>query len=307
MRKFKFKIYKKVAPMIVLASLLFLTSCNTLTITDVPDNNAEEQEQLENAGPFPDGDSSINQLDDNSDQSINEKSKDTVKRVGIYDGRGSWEISISAYENFFNHYDIDYGSFDEIDAVSMDLGRHFDVILFPGGGAAEYKNYISDHGNILKFVEEGGSFIGSCAGAYYASDLLRWQGSDYQYPLGLFDGKGIGPLSGLIGWGDAATFNLEPQHPANDSFGHSLDFYYFDGPYFEPYKDLDYYEVLATYAINDKPAVIAGRYGKGKYLLLGPHPEIGGYSADSSGFNIEGDDGAKWPWLHSSLLWFFKW
>ncbi len=307
MRNFKFKTYRTFVPLIVLASLLFFASCNTITRSDLPENNAGEQEQTENTGPYPDGDSNINQSDGNAEQLINEKSKDTLKRVGIYDGRGSWEISRSAYENFFNHYDIEYGSFDEQDAVSLDLGRHFDVILFPGGFAAEYKNYISDHDNILNFIAEGGSFIGSCAGAYYASDILRWQGSDYQYPLSLFDGKGIGPLSGLIGWGEAATFILEPQHPANDSFSRSLDFYYFDGPYFEPYKDLDDYEVLATYAKNDKPAVIAGRYGKGKYLLLGPHPEIGGYTAESPGFNVEGDDGAKWPWLYSSLLWFFKW
>lgn len=315
MIKNTFKHFTAIVPVLFLATLLFLASCNSLTRSDLPENNTDEREQLEYADPYPDGDSNLNQLNGNSEQSIEKESKSSAareetklaKNIGIYDGQGSWEISISAYENFFDHYDINYGSFDEKDAVSLDLGQHYDVILFPGGFAAEYKNYISDHDNILNFIAEGGSFIGSCAGAYYASDILRWQGSDYQYPLSLFDGKGIGPLSGLIGSGETATFNLETQHPANDSFCSSLDFYYFDGPYFEPYKDLDYYEVLATYAINDKPAVIAGRYGKGKYLLLGPHPEIGGYSEDSTDFNIEGADGAKWPWLHSSLLWFFKW
>ncbi len=306
MYKNMFKIYTLVASFLVLSSLFFLTSCQAATEFDAPDVKTDEQEQYESSDPYTDYGNNVDESYDDPDESINEEAK-LVKRVGIYNGRGSWDVSISAYENFFNHYDIDYSSFDEADANSPDLGQHFDVILFPGGFAAEYKHYIADHDNILNFVEEGGLFIGSCAGAYYASDILRWQGSDYQYPLGLFAGSGIGPLSGLIAWGEVATFNLEPQHPANINFGQSLDFYYFDGPYFEAYDGYDSYQVLATYGINDKAAVIAGRYGEGKYFLLGPHPEIGGYSADSPDFNIEGDEGAKWPWLYSSLLWFFKW
>jgi glutamine amidotransferase-like uncharacterized protein len=229
-----------------------------------------------------------------------------VPRIGIYSGTGSWDINVLALQRFFDHHELPWSEFDEKDATSQDLGAIYDIIWFPGGFAAEYKNFISDHANISSFIEEGGAFIGSCAGAYYASDILTWLGSDHQYPLGLFPGRGVGPLAGLIGWGETASVSLEEQHPANEGFDSNLSIYYFDGPYFDPY-DNEPVLILARYAVNDQPAVIAGRHGLGKYLLLGPHPELGGYTPESPDFNLDGDQGAQWPWLFSLFTWFAGW
>ncbi len=291
---------------LVLTFLLFLTSCAVPAGQDQFEAN-EDQEQAwqEPGGSGNNSDREEYPQEDENRPEIEEH--EPVPRIGIYSGKGSWDVNIAAFKNFFDQYDIDYASFDEQEAVSLDFSEHFEIILFAGGFAAEYKNFISDHENIRSFVKEGGSFVGTCAGAYYASDILRWQGTDYPYPLGFFDGRGIGPLSGQIGWGETGTFNLDGNHPANESFDQSLDFYYFDGPYFEPYDDQDEIEILARYAVNDQPAVIAGRYGEGKYLLYGPHPEIGGYSADSPHYNLDGEEGANWPWLYSTLHWFSGW
>jgi len=224
-------------------------------------------------------------------------------RIGLYSGRGSWETDVSAFSNYFEQYGYPYSHFDETDAAEMDLAAQYDLICFPGGFAAEYKNYIKNHDNIRSFIAEGGLFMGVCAGAYYACDILKWQGTDNPYPLGLFDGKGVGPLSGLVGWGETTVINLNREYPVNNSFDQGLEMYYFDGPYFEPYagKEVD---VLASYDVNGEPAIIAGSFGEGAYLLFGPHPELGGYSPSSPEFNLEGGEGAQWPWLHSVLTWF---
>ncbi len=288
--------------LIILTASLLLTSCGS-NLLPVPagseeikgsDNNGSEVEELLPASP-------------DTGQPVEEPfDEPELPRIGIYTGKGSWYDNVKTLQNFFDRHGIEWSEFDEQDAVSLDLGMHFDIIWFPGGFAAEYKNFIPDHSNIRSFVREGGAFIGSCAGAYYAGDILRWHGTDYEYPLKLFDGRGIGPLAGLIAWGEIDTFNLEADHPVNADFGDSLDMYYFDGPYFDTYNP-DSVEVLARYAVNDKPAVIAGRYDNGKYLLLGPHPELGGYSTESPDFNLDGGEGAQWPWLHASLLWFSNW
>ncbi len=299
------KIYLKI---FVLASLLLLSSC-----AGQPSGpgraegqaTGEEKAGAENGAGNTEQD--LKQEPDNTAAEPAQEELIAIPRVGIYSGRGSWDVNVEAFKNFFSHYGIDYAVFDEEEAAMLDFREHFEIILFPGGFAAEYKNFIADHGNIRAFIEEGGLFVGSCAGAYYASDILRWQGTDHEYPLKLFDGRGVGPLSGLVGWGEIAAFNLEQDHPANEGFEQSLDFYYFDGPYFEPYGGSVTIEVLARYDINDEPAVIAGRLGEGKYLLLGPHPELGGYSSDSPDFNKAGGEGAVWPWLHSSLLWLANW
>lgn len=225
-----------------------------------------------------------------------------LPRVGLYAGRGSWDENVQAAGDFLDHYGFKWSIFDEEDAVNLAFEDHFDLIWFPGGFAAEYKNYISDHSRIRNFVNAGGLFIGSCAGAYYASDILRWQGTDYDYPLKFFEGKAVGPLSGLIGWGETGIIELAEDHPANHDFGLEKEVYYYDGPYFEPYHESEI-TILARYQVNEEPAVIAGEKGSGKYLLLGPHPEMGGYSDQSAGAGPDGDNGASWPWLYQSILW----
>lgn len=269
-------------------------------------------------GSFPltgDGDPDAN-IDFLNEESFNKKVHEqpevsdpailTLPRAGIYAGKGSWDVNVRALERFLDEYDYNWSVFDENDAVKDSLSKNYDLIWFPGGLSAEYKYYITDHENIRSFVENGGIFVGSCAGSYYAVDILRWLGSDYNYPLKIFDGKAVGPLAGLIAWGEITSFDLEKDHPVNSGLNNIIDIYYFDGPYFKPYDDSSI-EVLARYSINNEPAVVAGRFGKGKYLLLGPHPELGGYSQESHEFNIDGEDGAQWTWLHSVLLWLYLW
>ncbi|MFO7951643.1 MAG: BPL-N domain-containing protein [Bacillota bacterium] len=306
--------------LIIVASPLFLLSCSSegeldtsretekagetdLTERDckneINKEQKEDQQALEPNNKFSDN------IDDNSktDDARHSATPLSDLYVGVYAGKGSWYESTQSTKNFLDNYGIEWSSFDEIDATNLELLNHFDLIWFPGGFAAEYKNYISNHAAIVDFVHDGGYFIGSCAGAYYASDILKWQGTDYQYPLNFFEGKGVGPLSGQIVRGEAASFILEPGHPANQSFNKSIELYYFDGPYFAPYNESSI-TVLARYEINHEPAVIAGESGEGRYLLFGPHPELGRYKADEQAFHLEGDQGANWPWLYSVFKWF---
>jgi glutamine amidotransferase-like uncharacterized protein len=280
--------------------MLFLLSAFFLVICACSDPTLPENDQ-------PDlNESAVGSLNDETAVVSEQPDKLIWPRIGIYAGKGSWDINVLAAERFFEHYAVNYDLFDEQDAIDGSINKDFDLIWFPGGFAAEYKNLIPNHDNIILFVEQGGIFVGSCAGAYYGSAVLRWLGTDHPYPLELFKGKAVGPLAGEIGWGEIATFNLEAGHPVNSEFDSALDMYYFDGPYFEA-DDSSSIQILARYAINNEPAVIAGRYGTGKFLLLGPHPELGGYTAESPDFNLDGGEGAQWPWFYAALLWISNW
>lgn len=264
------------------------TEAENIPLTEIPGNGAD--------------------YNASSDKQPDISPEEQQARVGIYSGTGSWELNVEAIVNFLDYCGLEQAAFNE-DSLSDDsFQENFDLIWFPGGFAAEYKNLLppSAHTNISSFIESGGAFIGSCAGAYYAAGILRWQGSDYQYPLGLFSGTAAGPLSGLIASGEVAAFHLDQDHPLNENFEATLDMYYFDGPYFIPTAD-DRVFILARYEVNDEPAVIAGRFGSGKYLLLGPHPELGGYSPGSPQSNLDGGEGAQWPWLEAVLDWFIGW
>ena len=296
------------------ALLMFAAACTADQINPGPDSS--------NSDPYltkPDPDNSLQQENDqagypadDSDHAENSNGQNEPEPVpklpyiGIYSGAGSWDTNVEAFGHFFDFYEYEWAEFDQHDALSPDFLSNFDLLWFPGGGSADYKYNIKDHSVIRSFVENGGMLAGTCAGAYYAADIMSWFGDEYEYPLGLFKGKSIGPLSGLVGWGEITALTLNKDLDFNSDFNSNVTMYYFDGPYFSP-DEPDSVIVLASYEVNKQPAVIAGSYGLGKYLLFGPHPELGGYSSSSPDFNLNGGEGAFWPWLHQSILWFCSW
>ncbi len=293
---------------VIIASLLFLVSCSAQEdtpavpghgITGQNDEISEAEAKSEAPGEL------VNSEDDPYPGQAEEKGPVepvTVPKVALYSGSGSWAENVNILKEFFDSYAIEYVLVDEQYVIEPGLNEQTEIIIFPGGGAADYRYEISNHDSIRNFVENGGLFIGFCAGAYYAADIFIWEGTEYNYPLELFSGSSVGPLTGQIGWGEQALLKLNPDHPANESFDHELDIYYFDGPYFIPHDsdevDAGTIKILAHYDVNDQPAVIAGRFGEGGYLLFGPHPEMDDH---------EKGEGTNWPWLYSSLLWFANW
>jgi len=300
--------YRKFILIAAAAFLLLMTSCNSQdNSTTVPDSEITDPDLEvvnDNAKSEAPGGPDNSEGDSTPDQAAENAQADpeTVPKVALYDGSGSWADNVDTLKDFFVSYEIEYGLLDENNVIDPDLLNNYEIIVLPGGGAADYRYEISDHDSIRSFVKDGGLFIGFCAGAYYAADIFNWQGSEYDYPLEIFSGSSIGPLSGQVGWGEKALLKLNQDHPANENFEHELDIYYFDGPYFIPHDSDEIYagtiEILAHYDVNNQPAVIAGRFGDGGYLLFGPHPEMDGYGKD---------EGANWPWLYSSLLWFSNW
>ncbi len=291
----------------VLTALLLLTSCDLDSVDNLPENeiNSHDPEAAEETakseapgGPEkPENDHNHYRDDENAQAELK-----TVPKIALYSGSGSWDKNVDTLIDFFNSYEIEFGLLDENSITEPELLDNYEIIVLPGGFAAEYRYKITDHESIRIFVRNGGLFVGFCAGAYYAADIFVWQGTEYDYPLELFTGSSVGPLVGKIGWGEQALLNLNPDHPANEDFDLQLDIYYYDGPFFEPHEEdnvnIGTIEILAYYDVNNQPAVIAGRSGQGGYLLFGPHPEMDGYGRD---------EGANWPWLYSSLLWFANW
>ncbi len=230
-------------------------------------------------------------------------------RMAIYGGIGAWDLNVTALQNFFSAHELSYELIDENDVTSLKLSDHYDLIWFPGGFAGEYRYLITNLDPLIDFVDQGGYYVGSCAGAYFAADILSWlgeDGKDSDYPLNFFPGRAAGPLINELNWGDEAVLILNKDIAANSAFEPSLPVYYFDGPYFDAFPEADYF-ILARYETNNQPAVVAGYHGAGKYLLFGPHPEMGGISVQSGDYNLEGGNNAQWDWLLAVLYWFGDW
>jgi glutamine amidotransferase-like uncharacterized protein len=199
-------------------------------------------------------------------------------------------------------------------AIKQGILNDFQIIAVPGGYAYNYYLDLGPSGAkaIRDFVAEGGSYWGSCAGAFYALDEFEWseygETGTYYYGLGLFPGRGVGPIVGIADWPNYTMTDVNmnktnelidfSQEPSN----HSI--MYYGGPYFET-EGIEGITTLATYSYNDMPAMIAFEYVNGRVFLTGPHPE---WEEDSfrDGCiwdNVLEEDGSEWELCKKIVLW----
>lgn len=161
----------------------------------------------------------------------------------------------------------------------------FDVLAHPGGSGSKQGNALGEKGReaVRQFVEEGGGFLGVCAGAYLATN-------DYKWSLNLIDAKVVDRWHWARGKGDV-TLNLSPAGvKLFDQESDEMEVYYAQGPLLgrQEWDDPEVpdYESLAIYATeiakNGAPRGVMARtsaavrttFGKGRVFCFSPHPEM---------------------------------
>lgn len=158
-----------------------------------------------------------------------------------------------------------------------------DLLIHPGGSGSKQGLHLGKDGRtaVRDFVEQGGGFIGICAGAYLAS-------ADYDWSLHLLDAKVVDRKHWNRGRG---TVDLAVTPAGRRQLGvdvQTLPIHYAQGPLLSPANrpDLDDYQCLATFeteiALNGAPvgvmkgttAIACGVYGRGRVFCFSPHPEM---------------------------------
>lgn len=157
----------------------------------------------------------------------------------------------------------------------------FDIVVFSGGSGSKQAAAIGEAGreNVRKYVHQGGSYLGICAGAYLATAGFPWS-------LGIVNAKTVSPK-----WNRGLAFlDLELTDDGRKVFGEVNDKFivrYHNGPIIKPagVPDLPDYTVDAYFrsevaengspvgAQVNSPAVIQTTYGKGRVVTISPHPE----------------------------------
>ena len=157
--------------------------------------------------------------------------------------------------------------------------KDFDLAVFPGGGGMRQMRALGPEGmrQVLDFVENGGAYLGICAGSYNAMDRkgrLRLLPYDY-----IQNANGVlADLSVDFGEEGARRLGIRPgQYVVR----------YHGGNVMRPSSPTGKgeAEVLAVYRnsvsgldraphdFRDTPAAVFGQYGKGKALAISFHPE----------------------------------
>lgn len=165
------------------------------------------------------------------------------------------------------------------------------ALVFPGGADLPYvkecKNIIP---KIKQFIDNGGIYIGFCAGGYFGTSKVEFaQGNPNlevtgRRDLAFFPGIGRGPAYNGFQYNSEIGARAAKIKTCN---GEELYNYYNGGGVFVDADIKDDVEVLAHYsqptdvAFSDvrtpniqAAAVVLCKFGKGKILLTGTHPEF---------------------------------
>ncbi len=201
--------------------------------------------------------------------------------VGLYDARGAGGSGITKLWNRFRREDGLY--IHRIGPPEIHAGalEQFDVLIFPGGMGGSQGGALGAKGRaaVRAFVEDGGGFVGICAGAYLA---CRW----FSWGVGVLDAKTVSP-KWRRGRGMLAIELTERGQEILGGEERALKVLYHNGPILAPMgaKDIPDYEPLAWYrdevakngtpkgVQKDSPAIVGAPFGKGRVVVFSPHPE----------------------------------
>ncbi|MDF2577204.1 MAG: biotin-protein ligase [Chlamydiales bacterium] len=177
--------------------------------------------------------------------------------------------------------------------VQQDAWIEYAVLfVIPGGADLPYVRKLNGLGNqkIKQYVEEGGSFLGICAGAYYASSYVQFDKDGPLEVLGdrelsFFQGKAIGPILAPYDYKTHSSCRAAKISTIFSSVPQTV-VYYNGGGFFENVESFSNTKVIATYE-NELPSIIAMTCGKGKVVLSGVHFEYNPLLLDSNDAYIQ--------------------
>lgn len=156
------------------------------------------------------------------------------------------------------------------------------ALIMGGGSCSEWERSLGLEGmlKIQSFVQNGGRYLGICAGAYFAAatSLFHLQGTApiiKKRPLSFYPGRAIGPIATM-------SDHLSPQAAlavgidllSSNGLYKGLG-YYQGGCAFDITEDRNFTKVLARYGQPYQGSAIIGcKVGQGNAVLCGLHPEF---------------------------------
>ena len=156
--------------------------------------------------------------------------------------------------------------------------------------------------------------IYSGKGSYFrsikaATRMFLWMGAEPQriIPLDLFPGSARGPIAELAPWPGfkLCRINLsQTPHAITKGEPNSMMSLYYGAPWFDVPPGFKA-DILAYYDINNKPAMLAYKFGQGRVFLTGVHTEFEeGSDRDNVLWdNTMHDPESEWPLMRNAVRW----
>lgn len=210
-----------------------------------------------------------------------------MSRIIVYADRGVDAASLqNMLETLSEEVDLSSHSLICMDAQSVTMTSwEKDTALFviPGGRDIYYHSALSGKGTekIRRFVEDGGNYLGVCAGAYFASSFIEFdKGGDLEIcgkrHLEFFPGRAIGPAYAHKKYSYEDHTRYRGAEAALISWRGQEIFSYFNGGCRFDDEEFAHIEVLGRYEHLESrpPAIVSCGIAKGKAILSGVHLEF---------------------------------
>ncbi len=201
-------------------------------------------------------------------------------KVLIYADEG---VSSFSLQETLKTFRMRYANVETVDHKVLrnsDWEKETSLLIIPGGRDIPYDRKLKGKGTakIRKFVEEGGNFLGICAGAYFASAEVIFEKGTFlevheKRELSFFPGAAVGTL---YPHSPFVYESEEGSHASSVTFkGEELNLYYNGGCTFKDAEKYPRITVLARFHdAADQPAIIHCKVGKGSTILSGVHFEV---------------------------------
>ena len=176
----------------------------------------------------------------------------------LFNGRGTSRNDVAALEDILRERGWRYStaSSSRLDAIADSELQHYRLLVVPGGNFVDIGNGLAPDTPIKlrRAVERGVSYLGICAGAFFAGaspynglNLTR----GVRFPFYALEERGVRKAPVLV----------------STAAGAALEIYWEDGPQLTGWG-----QPVATYP-DGTPAVVQGTFGQGWVVLSGVHPE----------------------------------
>ncbi len=205
--------------------------------------------------------------------------KDTIY---LYSGPGAGERSLVNTRHTLEallgtRYTVTAIQPEEVKTINWE--RNAACFVMPGGADIPYQTHLHPTGNerIKRYVENGGSYLGLCAGGYYGGKKVEF---DIGGPLEVNQDRDLQFFPGIVRGPILAPYDYKTDsgaRAAHIQWGERVIRLYFNGGgSFVNADQMPGVSVLANYNMDDgtqMPAVVETTTGLGKTVLSGVHFE----------------------------------
>ena len=229
-------------------------------------------------------------------------------KVAVYEGYTS-DLCINSRIALYNMFcwmnaTVDYLNSSQI-REGVDIWN-YDILAIPDGLAPRFELNLGIIGLdiIREWVQCGGSYFGTRAGATLACAYSYFEGSNEEYRLKLFNGTGYGPINELDEMCVTAINIDTGALPTLTEMQTEIETLYRVTRYFVASEGQEIIPI-GTYDVNDEVGMFCCHYGSGCAFLSGLSPEFEENSArDGTDFRDELDDpDSEWPLMLEISKW----